>query len=481
MIVNAEGSSAIILGTKRSGSNFTHDVLSYAYKSAVQEPLGLHNEAMSFARNPLDPWRYSSAQHVSSEYGHAGLKDDPYGSLLTRNFVTWLKEGSKLIKETDFLYLSWLYASVPLRTVLLERDPRDCIASFKRGNLYNKWGYTEKMEQFVATIRETPELNALYGDVGVLDNLIKQPKHRQLALYYAIATQEIVRNTSNIDKINVDYKEMTERPFEMFRDICSFLGLSWDGGIQKVVTEHTTATKGERTHDTFRNKTDIHSYRDTLTAIEIADIGSIFEEFGIRLEKSSLCAFSPLVTWGNESKSREQYKIKQRQRDEVIEEIQRQAIEIGIDKTSSLRVGKYLVSNEQYAQFLLWLQQNSIPIAVNGKPLFYNDRPQSRIHITEDGIYIDKKFTNHPVVFVNWIAAAIFCKYINGRLPTSAEWDAIADSSSTVIGETNQQTYGYGDTLPVDFSPPDSRGIYDLIGNTGVWVDSIMGKANLEA
>ena len=87
--------SAIILGTKKSGSNFTHDVLSYAYESAIQKPLGLHNEGpMSFTLNPLNPWRYSSIQHVSSEYGHTELKSDPYGSLLTRNFISWLNVRS---------------------------------------------------------------------------------------------------------------------------------------------------------------------------------------------------------------------------------------------------------------------------------------------------------------------------------------------------------------------------------------------------
>lgn len=377
--------SAIILGVKRSGTNFTHDILSYAYDSAVQEPLGLHNEGpMSFVRNPLDPWRYSSAQHVSLEYGHTALKEDPY--------------------------------------------------------------------------------------------------HRQLALYYAIAAQEIVRNANDVNKISVFYEEMTERPFEVFQNLCTFLELPWCDGLRNAVVEHTAITGKDSTHGTFRNRADIHSYRDALTDMEIADIGSIFEEFSIRLEKLSSNAIAASVMKKSESKNKEQQcKVEQRERVEVAEEIQRQAVEIGIDETKILSVGKYLVSNEQYTQFLIWLQQNSIPIAVNGKPLFYNDRPQTKIHIKDDGIFINEGFANHPVVFVNWMAAAIYCKWINGRLPTSTEWNTIFNNR---VSETNddaniQQTYG--DTTPVDFSPPDSRGIYDTFGNAGVWVDSILGVANLEA
>lgn len=87
---------------------------------------------------------------------------------------------------------------------------------------------------------------------------------------------------------------------------------------------------------------------------------------------------------------KQQSKIEQRSRAEVAGEIQKQTTEISVDQIRALRVGRYLVFNEQYAQFLLWLQQHSIPIAVKGKPLFYNDCPQTKLHIKkDDGVYID--------------------------------------------------------------------------------------------
>src|SRR5438445_12369675 len=98
--------SALIIATKRSGTNFVHDFLSVNYSSSVNEPLGLHHDVpFHTRRSSLDPWEYSSRQHVSEKYGHTRLKDDPYGALITKNFLDWLREGGKLIKETDFLYL----------------------------------------------------------------------------------------------------------------------------------------------------------------------------------------------------------------------------------------------------------------------------------------------------------------------------------------------------------------------------------------
>src|SRR6266581_9138464 len=120
--------SGLIVAQKRSGTNFAHDILSLAYVGAVNEPLGLHSDTSDRKRNPLDPWSYSGPDHISTEYGHKELKNDPYGSLLTRQFLGWIDEGGKLIKETDSLYLGWLLASVPMKTVVIQRDTRASIA-----------------------------------------------------------------------------------------------------------------------------------------------------------------------------------------------------------------------------------------------------------------------------------------------------------------------------------------------------------------
>ncbi|MDO9028508.1 MAG: hypothetical protein Q7U68_06590, partial [Candidatus Roizmanbacteria bacterium] len=200
--------STLIIAPKRSGTNFTHDLLAPYHDSAVNEPIGLHSEQnYQNHGNPLNPWILSSQEHVSKEYGHSGLKDDPYGSLLTRNFISWLKEGGKLIKETDFLYLGWLLGSVPFNIISIERDPRESIASFKKNDFYRKWGYRERLYQFSQTIQKHPLLNKLYGDF-LLSNkepFVDLPWHRQLAFYYSVALLEIARNLKNQRALKVSH------------------------------------------------------------------------------------------------------------------------------------------------------------------------------------------------------------------------------------------------------------------------------------
>ena len=78
--------------------------------------------------------------------------------------------------------------------------------------------------------------------------------------------------------------------------------------------------------------------------------------------------------------------------------------------------------SELFAQFLNWLIEQNFPTEINGRPLFYNDRPQSRIHIDNKIVSIEKGYEDHPATFVTWFGAAIFSIWLGGRLPTQKEW-----------------------------------------------------------
>ena len=279
--------STLIIAPKRSGTNFTHDLLAPYHKSALNEPIGLHSE-LNYQNNgnPLSPWIFSSSEQVSEEFGHSGLKNDTYGSLLTRNFIDWLREGGKLIKETDFLYLGWLVESVPFNVVSIER---------------------------------------------------------------ALIVQEVHENAK-------------------------------------------------------------------------------------------------YIPYGK----------------------------------NGLYVAETLSTNSQFAQFLNWLIEQNFPTEINGRPLFYNDRPQSRIHIDNKIISIEKGYEDHPATFVTWFGAAIFSIWLGGRLPTQKEWKkAIFTRGSELESEQilfskdheNVAQY-YGNTTPVRFFPPNQFGVYDEIGNVSIWLSN---------
>ncbi|HRX00370.1 MAG TPA: SUMF1/EgtB/PvdO family nonheme iron enzyme, partial [Cyclobacteriaceae bacterium] len=95
--------------------------------------------------------------------------------------------------------------------------------------------------------------------------------------------------------------------------------------------------------------------------------------------------------------------------------------------------------------------------------------------------YADPSKTDHPVVNLNWFEAQAFCTWIDGRLPTEAEWEKAArgsDARQFPWGDTspNQDLANYngyvGDTTPVG-SYPDGvspYGLYDMAGNAWEWV-----------
>jgi len=129
------------------------------------------------------------------------------------------------------------------------------------------------------------------------------------------------------------------------------------------------------------------------------------------------------------------------------------------------QIGKYEVTNEQYNQCIL-----------SG---------------TCKGSVVTDKL-DHPVVNVNWSNAKTYCGWVDGRLPTEAEWEKAAswdDQNQTKRtypwGETIDCSYanyygkdggtGYciGDTMPVNsyetgISP---YGLYNMGGNVWEWVN----------
>ena len=131
-----------------------------------------------------------------------------------------------------------------------------------------------------------------------------------------------------------------------------------------------------------------------------------------------------------------------------------------VEITRGFYLGKYPVTNEQYAKFLA-----TRPKGVHA-PLWWNDRKFNQ--------------PQQPVVGINWDDAVAFCRWMGGRLPTEAEWEYACRAGSQYeycFGDNERLLNEYawtncnssGQPQPVGGRKPNSWGLHDMHGNVWEW------------
>ncbi len=447
--------SALILGMKRSGTNWVESTLAPLYDAAVSEPLGLHND--KDPQNPLNPWNYSSRDQVSEEFGHTELRDKPYQSLLTRSFIEWVNEGDKLVKETDFLYADWLLKSAQFKTLVVSRDPRASIASYRRWGLYDDWDFNQRLAQFQTTVESTPGLASLYD--GLFDKSGKLSPIRKLAVYYAIGISEIARATHDQDVIKARYEELVNDPLISFREIIELLGLPYTPETERLIIEKTTKSRGNSPYSTYRSREHLLPFMEILSSREEADIRAVMKEAGIDLEPVEGSNIRIMPSPKDKADTLPVWEVS---RTQAVMKTRNEAVQT----SAELYTSPTLTTNEEYAQFLDWLIENNFPLSIGGVPLFYNDRSEGKIRQEEDEILIEAGSEEKPVNFVNWIGASLYADWCGGRLPTTDEW----------------YNYFYNENSEIDYTlhdvkagKPDEKGIYDSSTHQAIWLRDGVG------
>lgn len=113
----------------------------------------------------------------------------------------------------------------------------------------------------------------------------------------------------------------------------------------------------------------------------------------------------------------------------------------------------------------------------------------ARIDYNGNIFTVQDGFEKHPVTFVSWYGASVFCKYYGWRLPTSTEWQRVARyDGSYRYGcgpRITHQTANYkGSIHPHGTTPVGAFGLYgyglaDMAGNVWEWTATESESGNL--
>ena len=120
----------------------------------------------------------------------------------------------------------------------------------------------------------------------------------------------------------------------------------------------------------------------------------------------------------------------------------------------------------------------------NDRAFIEMDDTDARIGIVDGRFAPEPGFADHPVSESTWRGAVAFCAWRGARLPTEAEWEAVArgkEGRTYPWGEappTPEHAVfgrGRGETDPVGSHPKGAtpEGVFDLAGNEAEWTSSL--------
>ena len=145
----------------------------------------------------------------------------------------------------------------------------------------------------------------------------------------------------------------------------------------------------------------------------------------------------------------------------------------------AFRIDKNLVAVAEYAKFI----QAKGPVGPNGEMYLDVEDPDTLIH-RRDGTWLpDQGFENYPAGEMSWYGAAAYCKWLDKRLPSEAEWEKAARGTDSRLypwgNEKPRPDLAFfggfrGEAVPVGQFPAGASpyGVLDMAGQVWEWTRS---------
>ena len=134
----------------------------------------------------------------------------------------------------------------------------------------------------------------------------------------------------------------------------------------------------------------------------------------------------------------------------------------------------------QYAKFI----QAKGPIGPNGECILDVADPDALIHQRDRRLAPDQDAENYPAGELSWYGAVAYCKWLNKRLPSEAEWEKAARGTDKRLypwgNEKPRSDLAFfggfrGQTVPVGRFPKGASpyGVLDMAGQAWEWTRSM--------
>ena len=146
----------------------------------------------------------------------------------------------------------------------------------------------------------------------------------------------------------------------------------------------------------------------------------------------------------------------------------------------SFFIDRNLVTVEQYARFI----RAKGPVGPKGEMYLDVADDDNRIHPVGDTWQVEPGWENHPASEMAWHGAVAYCKWLEKRLPSEAEWEKAARGADRRLypwgngPPTPELAFfgGYrGESVPVGRYPKGRSpyGVMDMAGQVWEWTRSI--------